>query len=232
MAAQTGAGLNYASGGAAITVERFEGAGPGPRPAVILLHGAEGLTRGDVYRFGARAVAQAGYHAFMPHYLDRTGERRASFATMRNHFPKWVATLHDAVGFVGVQPGVDPERIGVIGFSLGGAVGLAGAAEDPRIKAFVNYFGFVPPGLAERTRRLPPTLILHGADDPIVSVSNAGALETLLVRLKVPHEVRIYPGQGHGLAGEPAWDAASRAVGFLSRHLGGSAALPALEGLH
>ena len=218
----SGAVLSFRSGGAAIRLERFDAAGTasGPRPSVLLLHGAEGLARGDVYRLGASAVAAAGYHAFMLHYLDRTGERRASFATLRSHFPAWVETIKDAVGHVGTQPGIDADRIGVIGASLGGSLAIATSAQDHRIKALVDYFGFLPPAVAERAIRLPPTLILHGAEDSIVPVSNAYGLQALLDRLGVVHEGRIYPGQGHGLTGLDALDAATRVTAFLGRHLG------------
>ena len=186
------------------------------------------MTWADRYRFGARTVAAAGYHVFLLHYFDRTGERRASFATLERHFPAWVATLSDAIGFVGRQPGVEPARIGVIGASLGAAVALAAAAEDARIKALVDYFGFVPPGLEESATRLPPTLILHGARDPMVDVSHARNLDALLTRLRVAHETKIYSDQGHGFAGAAAMDAAMRVSGFLARHLGGTD-VPALE---
>jgi carboxymethylenebutenolidase len=218
----SGAVLTFQSGGAAIRLERFDAAATGsaPRPAVLLLHGAEGLARGDVYRLGARTVAAAGYHAFMLHYLDRTGERRASFATLRSYFPAWIETIRDGVGQVGAQPGIDADRIGIIGASLGGSLAIATSAEDSRIKALVDYFGFVPPALAESATRLPPTLILHGADDSIVPVSNAYGLQALLERLGVEHEIGIYPGQGHGLTGHDALDAATRVNAFLRRHLG------------
>ncbi len=38
-------------------------------------------------------------------------------------------------------PEADPDRIGVLGFSRGGAVGLLMAARDPRIDLIVEFFG-------------------------------------------------------------------------------------------
>jgi carboxymethylenebutenolidase len=52
-----------------------------------------------------------------------------------------------------------------------------------------------------------------------VPVSNAQALQSVLERRSIPHEVRIYPGQGHGFTGEAQADAARRIRAFLDRYL-------------
>jgi carboxymethylenebutenolidase len=212
------------SGGRTIGMERFDAPAGGRRPAVLILHGADGMTNGERYRVGARVLASAGYHVFLPHYLDRTGERRASYATLATNFAAWTDTVLDALNVVAGAPGVDPRRLGLLGTSLGGALGLAVAADDRRVRAFANYFGFLPESVAAGARRLPPTLVLHGARDSIVPVSNAYAIEELLKRLGVPHEVHVYPDQAHGFAGAAQFDAAQRTATFFGRYLAGRAA--------
>jgi carboxymethylenebutenolidase len=223
---------SFTSGGRTIAVERFDALGLGAggrRPAILLLHGADGFTNGDRYRIGARILAAAGYHVFLLHYLDRTGQGRAYFSTIGQNFPLWADTVREALNFVERQPGVDPTRIGVVGTSLGGALGVSVAAGDRRIKALVNYFGFLPDPVRETATRLPPTLVLHGARDAIVPVANAHALETLLRRIGTPHEVHVYPDQAHGFHGAAQLDAAQRTAAFLGRHLGNGAAALAPE---
>ena len=210
----------FASGGVGITVERFASGAPGNRPAVILLHGADGP--GSRYRAAAGQVAAGGYNVFLVHYLNRTGQTRASYGTIHQNLPVWTSTVRDAIGYVQRQPGVDPGRIGLLGVSLGGGLALAAAQQDSRVRAVVDYFGFVPRGFG--SGRLPPTLVLHGASDPIVPVSNAYALHVILQARGVPHEVQIYPGQGHGFTGAAEADASGRINAFFGRHLGGRAA--------
>jgi carboxymethylenebutenolidase len=153
------------------------------------------------------------------HYFDRTGSRWASLPAIFQNFPVWMETLSDALTFAAGRPGVDGGRLGVVGISLGAALGLSQAVGDPRIKAVVDYFGPVPEGSLQGAARLPPTLVLHGAADPIVPVSNARALEGFLKAKGIPHEVRIYPGEGHGFSGAAQADATARAAAFLDRHL-------------
>jgi carboxymethylenebutenolidase len=214
----------FKSGGKSIAVETFQASGTSPRPTLLMLHGADGLGYNSQYREAARTVAAAGYQVHLVHYLDRTGEKRASFSTLFQNFMPWMSTVQDALAFAANHPGADPSRIGIVGISLGAALGLAVSSTDPRVKALVNYFGPLPQGAIASTSRLPPTLVLHGSADPIVPVANAYAVEALLRQQNVPHEVKVYPGQGHGFRGAAEEDATRRALAFLQRHLAGSRA--------
>jgi carboxymethylenebutenolidase len=211
-------GLSYESGGRTIAVERYDAAAGGRRPAVMLLHGSDGP--GPRYRMAAQLLAAAGYHVFLVHYLDRTGESRAQLGLIARHFPAWTAAAREGVDFVARQPGVDPDRIGVLGVSLGGGLALVTAQAEPRLRAVVTYFGFLPASL-DPAGRFPPTLVLHGARDRVVPVLAATQLRDLLEARRIPHEVKIYPDQGHGFTGAAALDAAQRIAGFFNRHLGG-----------
>lgn len=218
-AAADGNMTSFTSGGATIAVEWFAAATGARGPALLLLHGADGLTYGDGYRLGAQVLAGAGYHVAFVHYLDRTGERRVSYATLRERVPLWAATVGDALGWLGRRPEVDPARLGIVGISLGAALAMEVAASDPRVKAIVDYFGPVPEEFAARRPKLPPTLILHGEADRLVPVANAYALDRLLTETGTPHEIQTYPGQGHGLTGLAQFDSANRASAFLDRYL-------------
>jgi carboxymethylenebutenolidase len=212
--------LSFASEGRAITVEVYGSAETAePGPAVIMLHGADGLHANAQYRSGAKGIAAAGFRVFLVHYLDRTAERRASFATVFQNFPLWMNTVRDALSFASNNPGVDSGRIGLVGISLGAALGLAVAGQDRRIKALVDYFGPVPQGALQHGSKLPPTLILHGGSDPVVPVANAHAIESLLIQQGSFVDIKVYPGQGHGFRGAAERDATERALAFLHWHL-------------
>ena len=213
---------SFTSGGVPIAVEWFPAAGgaAGRAPAVLLLHGADGLAFANGYRLGAQVIAQAGYHVAFVHYLDRSGERRVSYATLRERFPVWAETVADAVTWLAARPDVDAGRIGIVGVSLGASLAMETASHDTRVRALVDYFGPVPDDVAARKPRLPPTLILHGSLDRIVPVGHAHALEALLKRNGTPYEIKIYEGQGHGFVGLAQLDSAARVSAFLAQHLG------------
>jgi carboxymethylenebutenolidase len=198
----------------AMTVERFDPDAPGTPPAVVLLHGADGLRyRGPVYRAMARHMAGQGLRVLLPHYFERTGTQGHASAARPMDFLGWMDAIDSAVGAAG------PGPVGLVGISLGAYLALAVAGRDERIGAVVACCGGLPAILAGGFTRMPPVLILHGEDDRVVPVSEARALEAWLRERGTAHEVVIYPGQGHNIEGAAAEDALKRMTAFLRRHL-------------
>jgi dipeptidyl aminopeptidase/acylaminoacyl peptidase len=154
------------------------------------------------------------------HYFDRTGTTEIDgLQTIFRHFPVWMKTLWDAVSFVARRPQVDPERIGLLGFSLGAYLALSASAIDSRIQAVVEFFGGMPKEMRFFTRRLCPVLILHGEEDKTVPVEEAYHLQRILEKKQIAYEMQIYPGVGHGFSGEAWRDAGLRTLTFLRKYL-------------
>jgi carboxymethylenebutenolidase len=190
---------------------------PGPLPAVVALHGAGGNVAGmEKY---ASVLAAQGLAVYVLHYFDRTGTESADKPTILLSFPLWMKTLWDSLSFVETQPQVDRERIALLGFSLGAYLALANSAVDPRVKAVVEFFGGMPREMNLFMRRLCPVLILHGENDVTVPVEEAYQLQKLLEKKKIPYEIKIYPGEGHGFENEIWRDAGERSLQFLKKHL-------------
>ena len=210
--------LSFESGGKTIRLDCFLPENAGAKlPTVIGLYGFGGghISMSDP----AGQLAEQGFAVYVLHYFDRTGQVEAEKSALVLNFPIWMKTLWDAVSFVEQQPSVDPERIGLVGFSLGGYLAVCGSAIDPRIKVVVEFFGGLPKEMKLFMRRMCPTLILHGADDAVIPVSEAHHLKEVLARKNIPHEVQIYPGVGHGFDGEVWEDARVRTLAFLQKYL-------------
>ena len=171
--------LSFESGGKDIRLDCFLPAANGQRfPAVIGLHGSGGGHASMAAP--ASLLAEQGFAVYVLHYFDRTGNTEIDgIQTIFRHFPVWMKTLWDAVGFVARQPQVDPERIGLLGFSLGAYLALSASAIDSRIQAVVEFFGGMPKEMRFFTRRLCPVLILHGEQDKTVPVEEAYHLQQI-----------------------------------------------------
>ncbi|HEY6971746.1 MAG TPA: dienelactone hydrolase family protein [Candidatus Angelobacter sp.] len=207
-----------------ITLERIDPQGKGPHPAVMVVHGSEG-PQGEWRKSGIlEALTAAGYTVFVPHYFE-VGEWTRSQAD--ELFPKYIQALQEALRGIAVTQDIDKQKgIGLVGFSLGGylVLGLGTDAygqlgSDVQIKAVVELYGAMPKFAAAHMTTMPPVLIMHGANDETVSVSNAYALDKLLSEKNVSHEVKIYPEQGHGFNGSALKDSRERTVEFLKQYL-------------
>ena len=210
----------FTAAGKPIRVETYLPPGPARHPAVILLHGADGLEAHALsYRSSAEQLAAHGYVALLIHYFDATGAHSASEEAIPRDFLKWMEVAGSAVSFARSKVSVEPDSVGLLGFSLGASLALSLASQDERIAAVAEFYGTLPELAAALARRMPPVLILHGAQDRIVPVEQARRLEQILRSKGVPFEIKLYPGQGHGFTGDAAADAAARTLTFFAEHL-------------
>lgn len=124
--------VSFASAGITLrgTLHMPDGAA-GPRPAVIQCHGFGGSSSGAGHPELARALERAGYVVLR---FDFRGCGTSDGERGRVICIEEVEDLRNAITFVQTQNGVDREKIGVIGASLGGAVVLYVAATDPRVR--------------------------------------------------------------------------------------------------
>jgi acetyl esterase/lipase len=142
-------------------------------------------------------------------------------------YPKSSAALQDAQRALGIarehaaEWHIDPDRIGVLGFSAGAHLAAALSTHyDQRLYAPVDaadklscrpdFAVIIYPGylaLAEQgmvpnpdihpTAQTPPSFVLQAEDDP-VHVENAVEYFMALKNAKVPAELHIYAQGGHG----------------------------------
>lgn len=103
-----------------------------PRPALIFLHGG-GFMGGSKADFAA-ALRTAAAHDYVAISVQYRLTKPATAAPPRNQFP---AALHDVKSAIrwarthASEYGIDPDRIGVIGFSAGASLALLAAATEP-----------------------------------------------------------------------------------------------------
>jgi dienelactone hydrolase len=130
------------------------GAAPNAKlPAVIWLHGYSyslGYMWGYHYDLHPiLALVQAGY-AVLAYDQSGFGSRMAETAPFYDRYPHWsqmgrmVEDARAAIDALQKDSLIDPQRISVFGYSLGGTVGLYTAALDSRMNGVVSISGFTP----------------------------------------------------------------------------------------
>jgi carboxymethylenebutenolidase len=221
----------FESGGEMIRVKWFETEGKGKRPLVILLHDAAGFKPKSVQQFlygeCCKILAGEGYKVLLVRFFDRTGHEELDPKNPNKdgkHFAAWRDTVRDAVLFARKQPDADPERIGILGFSLGGYLGVAVAAQpELKVAALVEAFGGLHEEVQKTLKHLPATLIIHGKKDTVVPVKQAYEFKKAMDDRKLKCEIEIYDVE-HLFKGEPFFGrdiqaARKRTLAFLAKHL-------------
>ncbi|CAI7782380.1 unnamed protein product [Closterium sp. NIES-53] len=92
------------------------------------------------------------------------------------------------------------KKVGVIGFCMGGALTLLAAINVDSVSAAVSFYGVPEAALKEDAKAKVPVQAHFGELDGFKGFSDvdtARALEKRLEAAGVPHEVHIYPSQGH-----------------------------------
>lgn len=128
-----------------------------PRPAVVVMHGWASAA-GDLLP-AAPAVVGAGFPMLL---VDARGHGRSDPTDFMS-MPRFAEDVGAAVAWLRAQPGVDPDRIALVGHSVGAGASLLAAARDPRIAAVVSIASMAHPremiGRSFRRRRAPRALV-------------------------------------------------------------------------
>ncbi len=212
--------ITITSGGKIVRVGVFPAAGVA-NPAVVLLHGSGGANSGNHFTSQlAGALVAGGYSTFAVEYFDRTSTSYASDEIIPALFESWLEAIGDSITAIAQYPGVDAERIGTLGYSLGGYLAVAHPARDARVRSVVEFAGGVDVEFARTIQRLPPLLVIHGEQDRRVPFAQAIELENFARRLGSPVETEYFPREGHLLSPRGVVQSLQHAVRFFARHLG------------
>jgi len=205
------------------------------RPAVIVIQEAMGVNN-YIMDVCCRYAAQ-GFVALSPDLYFRNGPwKTAPYGDMTSVRPLMQAMkeeetkgdLKAALDFLTAQPDVDPSRIGITGFCMGGRVTFHTAAQFPgRIKAGAAYYG----GRADLNLLKEikcPIIAFYGQKDGHIGRDQVETISKLLTEAGVNRGVYYYPDADHGffcnerdkfhpVVSQDAW---CRTQEFFHRYLG------------
>ena len=187
--------------------------GPGPFPAVVMLHDCSGLgprSSGSPARWGA-LLRKEGYVIVIPDSFSTRGFPGGVCTNpdpARNEVNPWrrVRDAYEALAYAKALPYVDAARVGVMGGSHGGATTLATMAAPQRTGFSASIalypscgarYGDWGPGRPGVYRPAAPLLILVGEKDDWTPAEPCRELAERSRGAGLPVEIKIYPGAHH-----------------------------------
>jgi carboxymethylenebutenolidase len=204
--------------------------GKGPFPATVVIQEWWGLN--DWVKDQARALAKEGYVALaVDLYRGKvaTTQEDAHQLMMGTPPDRALRDLQGAFAWLQSRPDVKKDRVGAIGWCMGGRYSLQLATVEPALAAAVAYYGAPPTDTAAIAAIQAPVLGSFGAEDKGPTPDQALAFEQAMRKAGKTIDVKVYPGAGHAFANvnnpwggyrkEAAEDAWARTIAFLAKHL-------------
>lgn len=207
----------------------------GPVPGLVMIYEVFGLN--DEMRRVARELAAEGYAVVIPDLFARGSIKplcvASAIRTTLRGSGRELDDLESARVWFADRPEVDADRIGTIGFCMGGSFALL-LARTGLYKVSAPFYS----GKVDMPKACPVVASYGGRDLTTRGVPEQ--LTTDLEALGVPHDVKVYPEAGHsfmtripGVMGTigryapihaeyheaSAADAHKRIVGFFREHL-------------
>jgi len=156
-------------------------------PVVAFAHGWGSSKASPRNREIAEALVAAGIAAFL---FDFTGHGDSEGDANATGLREQSEDLGDVIDFLAGRAGLG--AIGVAGSSSGGAVALAVAARDPRVRALVLRAPSADSKTDDAVRVRAPTLLVQGEDDGLLDRNRE-----LAERLGGEHRLCTVAGAGH-----------------------------------
>lgn len=192
--------------------------GEAARPGVLVVHEWWGLD--DYARHRADLLAALGYPALAVD-LYGAGKTAASpdqaaalMHPLANDLPLLRARFMAALDRLRAQSGVDPQRIGAIGFCFGGGVVLHMARAGAPLKAVASFHGNLALAIAGDAGQLCARIaVYNGEADSLVSAESIAAFEADMRARGARYQLLQLPGARHGFS-NPAATARARKFGM------------------
>ncbi len=183
----------------------------GEVPAVVLLHGAGGVSAARELRY-ARQLAARGWAALVVDVFGARVEPGTGFTRRLLDVTEamFLADAYAGLRFLDEHPRVDGDRVALVGFSYGGMASIYALHEQVRRRyardggRFVAHAAYYAPCIARFERVATtgaPFLMLYGTADAIVDRDRCGAVVDDLRRGGSEVALEVYEGAAH------RWDA-------------------------
>jgi carboxymethylenebutenolidase len=179
----------------------------------------------------ADRFAAEGFVALAPdlyHGKSTTSPDEAGKLMMALNIDETEKDLRGAIQFLLNHEATTVDKVGTVGYCMGGALSLYAACKNPQVGACVVFYGGHPNVKPDLAALQAPVLGLYAENDGFVTPQAARALEAKLKELGKQADIHIYPDADHGFFNdsrpqvynrEAAEDAWRRVLAFYRAHL-------------
>ncbi len=221
--------VSYKSGDETVNELLYTPAGKGPFPALIVIHEYWGLN--EWVKEQAGKFADQGYLALaIDLYRGKVADNPDLAHELMRGVPEDRAKrdLRAAYDYLAAQGNVKKDRIGAIGWCMGGGYALDLALLEPQLAADVISYGHLVTDPSELKKITLRFLGLFGGQDRGISPDDVKKFQQAMEQQGKKVEIKIYPDAGHafenpnnkqGYRAEDAADAWRITVDFLASTL-------------
>jgi carboxymethylenebutenolidase len=200
-----------------------------PRPAIVVIQEWWGLV--PHIKDVAERFAREGFIALAPDlYHGQAAEEpdEARKLAMGLNAARAVQEIAAAARTLKKQDHVQPKKIGLVGWCMGGGLSLSTAAHHGDLFGAVAAFYGRPLAAADTAKLAVPVLGLYAGNDRSIPVDAVRLFEDELKKHHVPCEIHIYPGADHAFFNDTrphvyqaaaAADAWQKTLAWFRRHL-------------
>ena len=189
--------VSFSSGKSTLEAYLATPVGDGPFPAMVVIHEIFGLN--DNIRDIARRFANEGYAALAVDLFAGRSRMVCMFRFMGGMFTnslnhQGIKDLKAALTYLTQQPGVDAQRLGAIGFCMGGGFAIGWACTDDRLKVIAPFYGMNPRPLEAVARSCP---VVGSYPEKDFTAGMGRKLDEALDGYHIDHDIKVYPDAKH-----------------------------------
>lgn len=120
--------------------------------------------------------------------------------------------LRGAIGHLLNHDATTGDKVGTVGFCMGGALSLYAASKNPQVAACVVFYGIHPNVKPDLANLQAPVLGIYAEKDGYVTPAVVHELEASLKEHGKSAEMHIYPGVDHGFFNDTRPEAYNQAA--------------------
>lgn len=190
--------VSFASGNETAHGVLYTPSAPGRHPAIIVIHEWWGLT--PWVKQQAADLADQGYVTLaVDLYRGKTATDPMTAHELMRGLPqdRGVRDLLSAAKYLKTLPSVEPNRIGAVGWCMGGTYAALLAVADPDLRAVAINYGALPTDPDSLKRIHAAVLGNFGALDSGITPEDVHDFAAAMQKLGKPVNVKEYPDAGH-----------------------------------